>query len=165
MENILHDIEFTSADKTISSRQSRAIKKGQLRRIAPRILTSNFDDPEEAIIKRNIWLIIAHQFPDVMVSHRSALEYSPTAEGDLFLTAKHSRNLELPGITLQASRSPPVRIVICAIDGSLTGAGSACCPAPRSAIYTVSVCAASCGSTSDTDEGPSSSNGLDRNAV
>lgn len=106
MQNILQDIEFTSADKTISSRQSRAIKKGQLRRIAPRILTSNFDDPVEAIIKRNIWLIIAHQFPQAMVSHRSALEYSPTAEGDLFLTAKHSRNLVLPGITLRMTSGP-----------------------------------------------------------
>jgi len=36
-----------------------------------------------------------------MLSHRSALEFQPTATGQIFLTYKYTRKTSLPGITLR----------------------------------------------------------------
>ena len=63
MEKILpihvQEIIFSSSDKSLSKQISKLVKNGEIKKIAPRIYTSNFTDEPEEIIKRNIKSIIS----------------------------------------------------------------------------------------------------------
>ena len=96
----LQEIIFSSSDTTMSRSIRRLEKEGKLRQIAPKVFTPLKDEPDEAIIKRNIFLILGHQYPGILLSHRSALEYTPTSSGDLFATYNYPRKVVLPGITV-----------------------------------------------------------------
>jgi len=97
----IQEIIFSSSNKSLSKQISKLEKKGKIKRIAPRIYTSNFiDDPEE-IIKRNIFTIIGTQYPNSILSHRSALEFKPTTADHIFVTYKYTKKIKLPGITIR----------------------------------------------------------------
>lgn len=96
----LQEIIFSSSDTTISRNIRKLEKEGQLRQIAPKIFTPLKDEPDEAIIKRNIFLILGHLYPGILLSHRSALEYKPTSTGDIFATYSYARKVTLAGVTL-----------------------------------------------------------------
>ena len=102
----LQEIIFSSSDPSISRAISKLEHDGQIIKIAPRIYSPNKDESPAIIIRRNIFKIIGHLFPGALLSHRSALEYKPTATGDLFLTYKHNRNVSLPGVTLNLLEGP-----------------------------------------------------------
>ena len=76
-------------------------KAGTLRKIAPRIYTPNFSESAETIVKRNLFHILSHLYPGAMLSHRTALEFKPTAAGHVFLTYTYTKRIHLPGITLR----------------------------------------------------------------
>jgi len=96
----LQEIIYSSSDTTISRSISKLEKQGKLIKIAPRIYTPNLNEPAEDVLRRNIFQILGHQYPGILLSHRSAFEYRPTATGDLFLTYNYARKVNLPGITL-----------------------------------------------------------------
>ena len=96
----LQEIIFSSSEPNISRTISKLVKEGQLRKIAPKVYTSNFDELPAEIIRRNRFKIIGHLYPGILLSHRSALEFKPTATGDVFLTYTYTRKVKLPGITL-----------------------------------------------------------------
>lgn len=105
MENILpihvQEIIFSSSDKSLSKQISKLEKNGEIKKIAPRIYTSNFTDEPEEIIKRNIFKIIGTQYPNSVLSHRSAIEFKPTTAGHIFVTYKYTKKIKLPGITIR----------------------------------------------------------------
>ncbi len=105
MENILpihvQEIIFSSSDKSLSKQISKLEKNGEIKKIAPRIYTSNFTDEPEEIIKRNIFKIIGTQYPNSVLSHRSAIEFKPTTVGHIFVTYKYTKKIKLPGITIR----------------------------------------------------------------
>ncbi len=105
MENILpidlQEVIFSSSDKSLSKQISKLEKQGEIKKIAPRIYTSNFTDTPEAIIKRNIFTIIGSQYPNSVLSHRSALEFKPTSAGHIFVTYTYTKKIKLPGITIR----------------------------------------------------------------
>lgn len=111
MENIfpspLPEVVFASSDNKASKQISRLEKKGKLRKIAPRIYSPNFDDTEENIISRNLFLILGKLYPGALLSHRSALEFKPTAAGHVFITYSYTKKIQLPGITLRIMEGPP----------------------------------------------------------
>ncbi|TDO21302.1 Fic family protein [Pedobacter duraquae] len=102
----LHEILFSSSVPEESRKINALVKKGALKKLAPKIFTSNLEDAAEDIIKRNIFLIIGTLYPGVLLSHRSALEFRPTSSGDLFLTNSHHRKIKLPGVTLNIMEGP-----------------------------------------------------------
>lgn len=102
----LQEIIFSSSDTTLSRKISRLEKEGKLRKLAPRIYTPNLKEPAEDLIRRNIFKIIGRLYPDNLLSHRSAFEFRATATGNLFLTSTYSRNVALPGITLNLIEGP-----------------------------------------------------------
>jgi hypothetical protein len=51
----LQEIIFASSDSAIRRQLSVLEEKKQIKKIAPRIYTSNFNEPAEVIIKRNIF--------------------------------------------------------------------------------------------------------------
>jgi Fic/DOC family len=76
-------------------------KEGLLKKIAPKIYTSNLEETPEVIIRRNWYRLLADLYPEAMLSHRSALERMPTTEdGHIFLTSTYTQNIELPGLVI-----------------------------------------------------------------
>jgi len=95
------EIVFGSAESRVSTAISRDVKAGRLRRIAPKLYTTNLIDPPESIVRRNLYRILGRYYSGAVVSHRSALEGGLTRDGMLFLTYKYTKRVQLPGITLR----------------------------------------------------------------
>ena len=100
----LQEIIVSTAEK--SEEIKKLERQGQLRRIAPRIYTSNLEESPERILRRNWYQLLSDLFPDALISHRTALESKPTQTGHLYLTRAHRSALELPGLTLHFSKGP-----------------------------------------------------------
>jgi hypothetical protein len=96
----IQEIIFASSEKSESRRITALLKEESIRKIAPRIYTSNLEEEPTLIIKRNWYRILAHLFPNALVSHRSALEFKPTSEGHIFLTYSYTSNVSLQGLTV-----------------------------------------------------------------
>ncbi len=94
------ELVFATSDKGGSRRISQLLRKGYLRKIAPGIYTSNLADTPAAIIRRNWFRILASRYSDALLSHRSALEFSPTPTGHIYLTYTYTQNVRLPGLTI-----------------------------------------------------------------
>ena len=110
MENIssihLQEVVLSSSDPKISGQISKLEKAGKLRKIAPRIYTSNFDDTPGEIVRRNIFTILGRLYAGSLLSHRSALEFKPTLVNQLFVTYTYTKKIALPGITLRFLEGP-----------------------------------------------------------
>lgn len=105
--NLSKEIIFSSSDSNISRKISLAGKAGKLKKIAPRIYTSNMLDSTESIVKRNLIDILAWRYPNAIISHRSAQELRPTDDGEFFLTYNFRKKIsDLPGITLNINEGP-----------------------------------------------------------
>jgi Fic family protein len=107
----VQEIVFASSDKSESRKITALLKAGQMRKIAPRIYSTNFADEPAIIIKRNWFHILSHLYPDALLSHRSALEFMPTRSGHIFLTYTYNEKVNLPGLTIHFLAGKP------AIDG------------------------------------------------
>ncbi|MEI6879924.1 MAG: Fic family protein [Bacteroidota bacterium] len=97
----LQEVIFSSQEPKISIQISKLMKNGVIRKIAPRVYSSNLDEPIEGIIRRNLFQILGNIYPGVILSHRSAFEFQPTKTGELFITTSYTKKVSLPGITLQ----------------------------------------------------------------
>ena len=102
------EIVFTGSGDEAADRQVRRLAEADtLRRILPRVYTTNLRDPLEAIVRRNIWQILGRLQPGAVISARSAAlampAYSKDAAGHdqtpgfIFLTGPSRRSLSLPG--------------------------------------------------------------------
>jgi hypothetical protein len=101
------EILFGSSEPNISRLLSKKEKNGELRKIAPRIYTTNLIDSPENIVRRNLIEILVYRYPDALISHRSAKEMRPTATGNFFLTNSTTRRVtDLPGIVLNFVKGP-----------------------------------------------------------
>ncbi len=80
---------------------SNLLKKGEIRKLAPRIYTPNLQNDDNEIVRRNIWVIIGNLYPGAVLSHRSALEFKPTSTGNIFITYSYTKNIHLPGIKIR----------------------------------------------------------------
>lgn len=111
MENILQnklpEILFSSSDSSVSKQLSKLERTGSIRKIAPRIYTSNLEDSPEVIIRKHYPKILGTLYPGALLSHRSALEFKPTLSGHLFITYTYTKKIELPGLTLRFMEGPP----------------------------------------------------------
>jgi prophage maintenance system killer protein len=96
----LQEIIFGSSDTIISKHISQLEKKGEIRKISPRIYTGNLEDEPEKIIRRNLFLVLGHLYPGAVLSHRSALEFKPTSSNQIFLTYKYTKKAKLPGLII-----------------------------------------------------------------
>lgn len=102
----LQEIIYGSPDSVISRRISKWENEGKIRKIAPRIYTSNFEDSPENIIRRNLFPILGHLYPGAVISHRSAFEFTPTSSNQIFATYKYTKKVRLPGIIIRFLEGP-----------------------------------------------------------
>jgi prophage maintenance system killer protein len=103
----LQEIIFATSDNALNRQLSKFEKEGQIKKIAPRIYTSNFNESDDIIIKRNIFTILGKLYPGAVLSHRSALEFKPTAANQIFVTYTYTKKIELPGITIRFMEGSP----------------------------------------------------------
>lgn len=103
----LQEIIFATSDIALNRQLSQLETEGQIKKIAPRIYTSNFDESEEIIIRRNIFTILGKLYPGAVLSHRSALEFKPTTANQIFVTYTYTKKIELPGITIRFMEGLP----------------------------------------------------------
>ena len=59
----LQEVIFASSDTAISRQLGKLEESGQIKKIAPRIYTSNFNETAEIIIRRNIFTILGKLYP------------------------------------------------------------------------------------------------------
>ena len=102
----LPEIVFASSDPSESRKISTMVREGVLKKIAPKVYTSNLIDDAERIIARNIFPILGHLFPGAVLSFRSALEARISPRGNLYLTYSYKHNVKFPGVTLRFTKGP-----------------------------------------------------------
>lgn len=92
------------------SATSRATRRGDLRRLARGLYTTNPDEPAEQLIRRR-WLdVAAAYFPGAVIVDRSAILGRPAEDGSLFLDAGPRRRAtaakRLPGLVMRVRPGP-----------------------------------------------------------
>jgi hypothetical protein len=88
---------------------SRATTRGELRRLARGLYTTNLDEPAEQLIRRRWMDVAALYFPGAVIVDRSAVEGRPSEDGSLFLDSgpkPRPSTRELPGLTLRPRSGP-----------------------------------------------------------
>jgi hypothetical protein len=102
-KNSLADLpEVFVSSAAITGAVSRAVAKGSLRQIGPKLYTSNLIDPPEAIVRRHLWPLVAAYVPGALIVDRTTIESRPAADGSIFVIADRKRDIELPGITIRS---------------------------------------------------------------
>ena len=99
--------EVVVSDSSTTRAITRASKQGQLRKLASRLYTKNFNDSAEIIIKRNLWQIVGAYFPGAIIADRTALENAPASDGSVCLVANSESDISLPGIILRPRKGLP----------------------------------------------------------
>ncbi len=92
--------------RAISREVSRRVKAGRLRKLASRLYTSDLQSPPEAIVRRNLWDIVAGYFPGAVLADRTAFEIGPAADGSVCLVTERGGDIVLPGARLRPRRGP-----------------------------------------------------------
>lgn len=105
--NLNREIIFGSSDTEVSRTISALEAQGKVRKLAPKIYTTNLIDEPVNIIRRNLIDILAKRYPKAVISHRSANEMRPTPTGEFFMTSsRKARVTDLPGIVINISKGP-----------------------------------------------------------
>lgn len=98
---------FRPADAAAAS---RALRRGELRRLARGLYTWNLDEPPEQLLRRRWMDVAALYFPGAVLVDRSAVEARPAADGSVFLDAgprpAHPSPVRLPGLALRPRAGP-----------------------------------------------------------
>ncbi len=96
----MSELIFASANRQEAYKISKMLQEKQIRKIAPRVYSTNFEETPPVIIKRNILEILGNLYPQAVLSHRSAFEFKPTAANQIFVTYSYTRKIKLPGVTI-----------------------------------------------------------------
>lgn len=97
--------ELIFADEAPRESLSRAVTAGRLRRITRGVYTSS-NDALEAVTRRHLPQIVAHEFPGAVLIDASARSGRPSANGDLYVDHGRDRPLHLPAVTIRPRRGP-----------------------------------------------------------
>lgn len=89
---------------------SRAAARGEIRRLARGLYSTNLDEPAEQLVRRRWYDVAALYFPGAVIVDRSAAAAGPAADGSLFLDIGerpvNPRQVSLPGLTLRPRNGP-----------------------------------------------------------
>jgi fido (protein-threonine AMPylation protein)/uncharacterized protein (UPF0297 family) len=96
----MSELIFATADRKESYKISKMLKEKQIRKIAPRIYSTNMYEETSEIVKRNILEILANLYSGAVLSHRSAFEFKPTSTNQIFVTYSYTKKIMLQGVTI-----------------------------------------------------------------
>lgn len=98
---------FRPADMAAAS---RALRRGELRRLSRGLYTWNLDEPAERLLRRRWIDVAALYFPGSVLVDRSAVDARPAADGSVFLDSgpkpAHPNAVRLPGLVLRPRSGP-----------------------------------------------------------
>lgn len=100
------EVEFADSSKSSYRYRTAAIERRELRQLAPKIFSSNMQDPPESILRRNWKQVLGYLYPGAVISHRTAHEMRPSKEGFVHLTFKYKARKDLPGLTVFLTKGP-----------------------------------------------------------
>ena len=80
------ELILTTDDANESKMLSRLLEKGRVRKLAPKVYTTNLIDSPESIIRRNLLELLAWRLPGCVISHRSAQTMRPTELGNIYIS-------------------------------------------------------------------------------
>ena len=98
--------EVVLSSRALTKAVSREVARGHLRKIGPRLYTTNATDAPADIVRRNLWVLLGQMVPGAVVGCRTALEGTPGPDGHVYLTGRYDRTLRLPGHTVHIARGP-----------------------------------------------------------
>lgn len=81
-------------------------KSGQIYKAGPRLYASVPKKDLEKTIRTNWSQIVSHLFPTAILSHRSAIEFTPDSNGYIHLTGNTNRIVRYPGLALKFHKGP-----------------------------------------------------------
>lgn len=103
---ILPLLLFPAQSKAEEAWLTKLKKEKKIRKIGPRLYTSVAKAQEKAVVRSQWTQIVSRLYPEVLLSHRSALEYKPSSENKIILTSSTNRQVVYPGLTLHFLRGP-----------------------------------------------------------
>jgi fido (protein-threonine AMPylation protein) len=107
-KNLLNDLgEIFLSDTTISDQVSRLSKQGKIKKLAPKLYTTNLLDTEANIVNKNLWAIVGLLFPGALISDRTALEGRPAKDGSVFIISNKKRPVKVGRITIKPRKGAP----------------------------------------------------------
>ena len=98
--------EVVLSTRALTKVVSREVAQGHLRKIGPRLYTTNMTDAPADIVRRNLWVLLGQIVPGAVVGYRTALEGTPGPDGHVYLTGSYDRTLRLPGHAVHIARGP-----------------------------------------------------------
>lgn len=102
----LPEIVFDTDTSFTPDAIGKLVGRGQLRKLRPKLYTSDLSSPPETIIARNVFAIAGHFWPGAVVGWRTAFEQAPAPDGAIYLTHHCARKFALPGHTLKLIKGP-----------------------------------------------------------
>ena len=106
MDKKLPELFFSTSNKRVSEYQKRLRDEGLIRKVAPRLYSSVPEDEWPEVIPRNWAFIIDKLFPGTLLSYRSAMEFTPSPDGTIYLTSGTTRVVSYPGLRISFLRGP-----------------------------------------------------------
>ncbi len=99
---------FGTSDPARANALTRMVRKGQARKLASSIYTSDLSSEPEVIVQAELHGIIRHFYPGAVISHRTALEAKPSPSGAYHITfGAWRRDHRLPGVTIRVWPGAP----------------------------------------------------------
>lgn len=98
--------EVLFSTRESSARVSRALERGELRHLGPRLYTTRLDLELAEVLRKHWRTVVAGYFPGSVIGFRTALEGKPTRDGEVFITAGTRRSVELEGLRISAVEGP-----------------------------------------------------------
>jgi hypothetical protein len=98
--------EIFVSNRAISKAVSKAVTRGQLRKLGSRLFTRNLDEEPKRLVRRNWYYLITAYFPDALITDRTALENQPAPDGSVCLISDKKRDVVLPGIVFRPRKGP-----------------------------------------------------------
>lgn len=85
----------------------RAVADGHLRRLAPRLYTSDLNSDPAEVVAHNLWRILGRMIPDAVIVDRSAAGDGKVLHGVLYVaTDERHTALRLPGVEVRVRPHP-----------------------------------------------------------
>jgi len=94
------------SDTGMSAAIGREIKAGNVRKIGPRLYTTNVSDEPAYIIRQNWMQVLSLLLSGCVLSNRTAFEGCVSSTGRVYVTGAYSRQIELHGIKFIQTKGP-----------------------------------------------------------
>ncbi len=98
--------EVFLSTSAITNRVSALASQGRVRKIGPRLYTTDVRSNPADVVRRHLWHLVGLCVPGAVVSYRTAFEGRPADDGTVYVVAPAVRIIALPGLTIRVVRGP-----------------------------------------------------------